>query len=79
MLLVNQILHFEEQKYEDARNIQYLPSAIFKPKLYIDGNKWCAGYGEMPNGVFGFGYSPQLAMDDFNKSFNETLDNKVMI
>lgn len=50
------------------------PSAIYRPKLFIDGNVWCALYGEDPqNGVAGFGKSPSLAMQDFNKNWYANL------
>ena len=43
------------------------PSAIFRPKLFIDGDKWCALYGEnLQDGVAGFGDSPAGAMWDFD-------------
>lgn len=51
-----------------------LPSEKYKPQLSIDGDMWCALYGEnLQDGVAGFGKSPQLAMDDFDKNFVELL------
>ncbi|HEP8326530.1 hypothetical protein ACP3VF_10335 [Pseudomonas paraeruginosa] len=48
------------------------PSAIYRPKLSIDGNMWCALYGEnLQDGVAGFGSSPAEAMDAFNRSWFE--------
>jgi hypothetical protein len=42
----------------------------FRPKLYIDGNMWCALYGDnLQDGVAGFGDSPSSAMVDFNKNW----------
>ncbi len=76
MMIANQIICWEQIKYEDTRYLQYLPSVLYKPKLYIDGNQWCASYGDMPEGVFGFGDSPQKAIDDFNKNFNESLNKE---
>ena len=53
------------------------PSAIYKPSLHIDGNQWVALYGEdLQNGVAGFGDSPDLAMDDFNKNWYRKLNIK---
>ena len=46
------------------------PSAIWKPKLSIDGNQWCALYGgDLQNGVAGFGNSPAEAMNDFDRAW----------
>lgn len=46
------------------------PSAIYRPKLSIDGNQWCALYGDdLQSGVAGFGDSVYLAMCDFNKNW----------
>ena len=45
-----------------------------KPTLKIDGNEWCALYGEnIQDGVAGFGKSPALAMIDFDKNWTEKL------
>jgi len=50
------------------------PSAIFKPRLSIDGNQWCALYGEnLQDGVAGFGDSPADAMWDFDKAWTKPL------
>lgn len=50
------------------------PSAIYRPALSIDGNHWCALYGEnLMEGVAGFGDSPALAMAAFDKAWNEKL------
>ena len=46
------------------------PSAIYRPKLSMDGGKWCALYGDnLQEGCAGFGDSPELAMADFDKNF----------
>lgn len=51
--------------YEHSR-----PAAVFRPRLYIDGNQWCALYGEnLQDGVAGFGDSPSSAMDDFDRAW----------
>lgn len=54
------------------------PSVLFKPRLSIDGDQWCALYGEdIQNGVTGFGASPALAMADFDENWNKPLTNLV--
>lgn len=60
---------FQEVAYEHAR-----PSVIFKPRLYQDGNQWCALYGEdLQSGVAGFGDSPEDSMRDFDRAWNTKL------
>lgn len=53
------------------------PSAIYKPRLFIDGNQWCALLGEnLQDGVAGFGDSPELAYQDFDKQWTKLLDSQ---
>jgi len=50
------------------------PSVLFRPVLTIDGNQWCALYGDnLQDGVAGFGDSPANAMHDFDKNWQESL------
>ena len=54
-------------KFGDVAENHLRPSVIYKPRLFIDGNQWCALYGEnLQEGVAGFGKSPSLAMSDFD-------------
>lgn len=55
---------------QDAVRGYESPSAIYRPSMSIDGNQWCALYGEdLQDGVAGFGDSPALAMQDFDKNW----------
>jgi hypothetical protein len=46
------------------------PFMILMPKIFMDGNKWCALYGEnIQDGVAGFGDTPEMASKDFDKSW----------
>jgi hypothetical protein len=46
------------------------PSVLFKPKLSMDGNQWCALYGDnLQDGCAGFGDSPEKAMLEFDKAW----------
>ena len=46
------------------------PSYMLKPALSLDGNKWCALYGDnLQDGVAGFGDTPALAYADFDKAW----------
>lgn len=48
------------------------PSAIYRPNLSMDGNQWCALYGEnLQDGVAGFGDTPAKAMEAFDKAWVE--------
>lgn len=50
------------------------PSVLYRPRLFIDGNLWCALYGDnLQDGVAGFGDSPSAAMLDFDKQWEQTL------
>lgn len=55
------------------------PSVEFKPRLFIDGDKWCALYGDnLQDGIAGFGDSPDLAMRNFDENWCEKLSDKWM-
>lgn len=47
------------------------PSYIYRPSLSLDGNKWCALFGEnLQSGVAGFGASPAEAYLDFDRAWH---------
>lgn len=61
----------------DERAERERPSHIYRPRLFIDGNQWCALFGEnLQDGVAGFGDSPLLAYRDFDKNWREPLKSK---
>lgn len=69
--LYEQQLH--ESKMIVAREMEE-PFFIYRPRLFIDGDQWCALYGEnLQDGVAGFGKSPELARVDFNCSWMKKL------
>ena len=46
------------------------PSAVYRPRLSIDGNQWCALYGEnLQDGVAGFGDTPDAACAAFDDAW----------
>lgn len=50
------------------------PSVMFRPRLSIDGNMWCALYGEnLQEGVAGFGSSPEAACCAFDNAWTMNL------
>jgi len=49
-------------------------SMILRPRLSIDGDRWCALYGENPqDGVAGFGSSPDAAYRAFDTAWHASL------
>lgn len=59
----------------DTANRRREPDAVFRPRLSLDGNRWCALYGDnLQDGVAGFGASPEEAMLDFNANWSKQLD-----
>lgn len=66
-------LAYWNQMYANARDQSVLssPAAVYRPRMFIDGNQWCALYGDnLQDGVAGFGDSPAEAAHDFNRSWN---------
>ena len=48
------------------------PSVLFRPALSIDGNQWCALYGNnLQDGIAGFGDTAVKAMSDFDDNFQK--------
>ena len=48
---------------------------LLNPKIFIDGKKWCVLYSEnIQDGICGFGDTPRLAVYDFNKSWDVSLN-----
>jgi hypothetical protein len=46
------------------------PAVLFKPRVYPDGDMWCALYGEdLQMGVAGFGESPDAAVIAFDAAW----------
>ena len=46
------------------------PSAVYRPSLKMDGDQWCALYGDnLQDGIAGFGDTPAAAMREFDKAW----------
>lgn len=55
------------QEFNVAAYEMQRPFVLLKPKMYPDGNMWCALYGEnIQEGVAGFGETPAKAAIDFD-------------
>lgn len=56
----------------DAAAFCSAPHTRMKPRVYPDGDKWCALYGEnLQDGVAGFGETPALACQDFDRNWDK--------
>ena len=79
-IAMNTLVHYTTMMHhsmQDAVAGYEEPSAIYRPKLSIDGDQWCALYGDnLQDGVAGFGNSPSAAMQDFNKQWYMPLKSK---
>jgi hypothetical protein len=62
--LINQSRHNTAIEQEE-----YNLFSMLRPRVSIDGNQYCVSYGDMPEGIHGFGDSVYLAVLDFNKQF----------
>lgn len=50
--------------------LRQMPHVLMRPRVYPDGNMWCALYGEnLQEGVAGFGPTPAAACDDFDRNW----------
>lgn len=64
-MAILQNLAFELHAYQTS------PSVIYGPKIFKDGDEWCALHGEnIQVGVAGFGKSPKLACAAFDAAWN---------
>lgn len=73
--------HYADMAAEAARcaAAEYeRPCVLFRPKMSVDGNQWCALYGDnIQDGVAGFGDSPAHAMREFDKAWVSPLPIEV--
>ena len=52
---------------EDVERERARPFMLLRPKMLVDGNQWCALYGEnLQEGVAGFGETPAKAALQFD-------------
>lgn len=73
-MVMNAICHAADmvkESIQQAVRCYEEPSAIYKPKVFQEGNQWCALYGDnIQDGVCGFGDTPAGAINDFNNRWN---------
>jgi len=71
---VGNYFELASRRAQDVISLYDSPSAIYRPKLSVEGNKWCALYGDnLQDGVAGFGDSPAAAMWDFDCNWTKKL------
>lgn len=59
-----------QQEFCIAAGEMARPSAIYRPDLSQDGDKWCALYGDdLVHGIAGFGDTPDKAMSEFDQAW----------
>jgi hypothetical protein len=71
-VVMETVSFFEIRRREDSRVTDELlrPFILMHPKIFPDGNQWCVLYGEnLQEGVCGFGDTPYLAAEDFDKNW----------
>ncbi len=63
-----------QEAIDIARHEYTRPAVVWKPKVYLDGDMWCALYGDnLQDGVCAFGKSPDEATRNFDKAWHEPL------
>jgi hypothetical protein len=73
--IITQEISLAAEYVRQAGQDMQRPSVLMRPRIFIDGNQWCALYGEnLQDGVGGFGDSPALAMTDFDKHWAQPLN-----
>lgn len=54
----------------NAELARQAPHVLMRPALSVDGDRYCALYGEdLVQGCAGFGETPEAAMEDFDKKW----------
>jgi len=65
------------ERIEDIFREYSRPSTVYQPKLFKDGNSWCALFGDnIACGVAGFGDSPANAFYDFDKQWHSKIEKE---
>lgn len=67
---ISQALAVLQQEFGIAAGEMRRPSVLYRPAISIDGNQWCALYGEnLQDGIAGFGDTVADAMRDFDQAW----------
>ena len=67
--------HMEmRQAFQETQYAQQAPHVLMRPKVYPDGDHWCALYGiNLQEGVAGFGKTPEGACSDFDHNWYQQI------
>lgn len=64
-------LEYIKQEFTMAAHEMQRPCVLFRPRIFLDGDMWCALYGEdLQNGIAGFGKTVKEAMFAFDNCWN---------
>jgi hypothetical protein len=79
-MAANAICYAATMAQEAIRQAAYAmteASVLYRPRLFQDGDQWCALLGDdLQVGVCGFGSTPANAIYDFNCAWNRPLPKK---
>jgi len=77
MMIVDSVTHSFRMACAEIVQEHTSYHATLRPRLFIDGNQWCALYGEnLQDGVAGFGDTPSKALRDFNSAMYRSLNTQ---
>lgn len=70
------VIHQAQAALWEVANSMQRPSVLYRPALSVDGNMWCALYGDdLQAGIAGFGPTPAEAMLDFDANWHKKLND----
>jgi hypothetical protein len=76
-LCKSQAAQVEQDTAERLNHELLRPYMLLRPKVYPDGNQWCALLGDdLQSGVCGFGDTPDLATRAFDKEWHSSARDK---
>ena len=65
------------EELRQAAHRQNTPSAIYRPRIFHDGNAWMAVLGDdIAIGVVGCGDTPEQAFADFDRAWRATVPSR---
>ena len=68
-----------QQAFQETESERQRPHVLMRPKLFPDGDRWCALYGaDLQEGVAGFGESPDKAMVAFDAAWYSKANTPVI-
>ena len=66
----SQAIQMIQQEFTNAAYEMQRPSVLFRPTMILDGNQWCALYGDdLQSGIAGVGDTPEKAALDFDREW----------